>query len=101
MKMTFEQSAELALSVDLAQHGEKDCITLMKHLRNEVEELDEAFNHSSAPSEAEFNFNIEKEFGDVLFVMVSLAAKCQIDMTQALNLTITKLQERLKHGIKS
>lgn len=105
MKMTFEELAKLASDTDLQLWGKKRLDHLLKHLKQEVDELvaesdqlDPAMFPNGTDPKKRFEF--KKEFGDVLFCLVSLAYQFDVDINEALALTITKLQERLKYGVK-
>jgi len=87
----------IAYGVDQKFYGKKSNHNMTKYLAEEVNELAEAVNlNSSYPGH---KFEVLQEFGDVLFCLVSFAKQNDIDIASALMLTITKIQERIKHGI--
>lgn len=105
MKLTFEELAKIAQETDYEMWGNKKLSHLLDHLKQEVEELIEAsgqldpavFPGGTNPQK---RFEFKKEFGDVLFCLVSVAGQFNVDMNESLALTITKLEERIKFGVK-
>lgn len=97
-KLNLEDLIKIADEVDDTLYGDKSNETLFKHLREEVDELEKELNPGTCVSTEE-RFEQLKELGDVLFCLVSIARQNGMDMSHALSLTITKLQERIKFNI--
>lgn len=104
MKLNLDELIKIANDVDDTLYGEKSNEDLFKHLQEEFDE----FKESSGAVEVwkdndtfytKCRFEQLKEFGDLLFCVVSVAKKNKIDFAHALSLTITKLQERIKFNI--
>jgi len=86
----------IADEVDEKLYGKKSNETLFKHLLEEIDELLKELNRVGPDAK----FEQLKEFGDVLFCIVSIARQNELDMAHGLSLTITKLQERIKFNIR-
>lgn len=92
-KLTLEQLFNIAYDVDKKFYGEKNSFHLSEKLKEEVDEFKVALTQDS--------FEASKELGDMLFCLISLAKQNNIDIERALMLTITKIQERIKHGVSN
>lgn len=97
--LDLEKVIDIAFDVDQKFYGPKPNDGMMRYLRGEVNELVESVHASDAGNISE-RFNAAQEFGDVLFCLVSFAKQNNIDIKYALMLTITKIQERIKHGVE-
>lgn len=95
--LSLEEVIDVAFSVDQQFYGRKPNDGMMRYLKGEVDELIESVNLCEIdPRE---KLNAAQEFGDVLFCLVSFAKQNDIDIKYALMLTVTKIQERIKHGV--
>lgn len=92
-KLTLEELINIAYDVDKKFYGEKDPFDLIDKLKEEADELKIALTQD--------DFEASKELGDVLFCLISLAKQNNICIQSALMLTVTKIQERIKHGVKN
>lgn len=94
--MKFEELKDLAWEVDAKLYGDIRTEDLFKYLLEEVEELRCASGQLELSYSSDMRLNQIEEFGDVLFCMIALARQKNIDINQALSLTIIKLQDRMK-----
>lgn len=100
MKLTLDGIVKLAEEIDLDVWGRKSPEHLMKHLKEEVGELEDAFRHlSEQPDDPSLQLDVLKEFGDVLFCLVSVSYQYNLGLKEAIALTVTKLQERRKFDV--
>lgn len=100
MNSTLEEIFTVADEIDEKLYGPKEKIRLLTHLVEEAKELLEAATIAEAHPSPSNKLDELKEFGDVLFCLVSCQRQYDWDMREALALTITKLQERLKYGVE-
>ena len=97
--ISLDDLIKIADRVDYGLYGDKINETLFKHLSEEIEELKMELA-GDVCAEPEIRFKQLKELGDVLFCIISIARTNELDINQALSLTITKLQERIKFNIR-
>lgn len=97
MRIDFTNMVELAQCVATDVWGSRDPLKLIEKLQEEVGELKEAIE--ADPDHAIEKFEVVKELGDVLFCIFRLADNLGLDPTQALSLTIVKIQERDKYNV--
>lgn len=88
---------ELAQCVATDVWGSRDPIKIMEKLKEEVDELNEAIE--ADPDHPIEKFEVMKELGDVLFCIFRLADNLGLDPTNALSLTVVKIQERDKFNV--
>ncbi len=86
-----------AAKLDIELFGMKSREELAKHLEEEVGEFLTVFK---TPDSSKIKFEREKELGDVLFCLISICSQHDLDLETSLKLTMTKLQERIKFGVK-
>ena len=96
--LSLEDVIEMAFKVDQNYYGPKANEGMLRYLKGEIQELEES-TLASDDGDTEEAFNGVQEFGDVLFCLVSFAKQNNIDIKYALMLTVTKIQERIKHGV--
>ena len=104
MKLNLDELIKIADDVDDTLYGDKSNEDLFKHLIEELNELKDATGAVEVWKDnptfyTKCKFEQLKEFGDVLFCIVSIARQNKMDPAHALSLTITKLQERIKFNI--
>lgn len=97
-ELNLQDLIKIADEIDATLFGKKSNEVLFKHLHEEVEEFNAELN-SEAETETQKKLEQLKEFGDVLFCIISIARQNDLSITHALSLTITKLQERIKFNI--
>lgn len=97
MKIDFNGMVELAQCVATDVWGSRDPIKIMEKLKEEVDELNEAIE--ADPDHPIEKFEVMKELGDVLFCIFRLADNLGLDPTNALSLTVVKIQERDKFNV--
>lgn len=97
--MKFEELVQLAWNIDAKLYGDIRTEDLFKYLKEEVDELNSASSNLEVNYESHTRLNQIEEFGDILFCLLALARQKDIDINQALSLTIIKLQDRLKRKI--
>jgi len=95
--LNLEEVIDVAFKVDQKFYGPKPNDGMMRYLQGEVAELVESVRLANDSTDEAFN--AVQEFGDVLFCLVSFAKQNNIDIKYALMLTVTKIQERIKHGV--
>jgi len=98
MKINFNDMAELAKNTALNAWGTRDPAKLIEKLKEEVAELEDAWNDLDE-EDASTKFDIIKELGDVLFCVVRLADNMSVSLQDALAMSIVKIQEREKYGV--
>lgn len=97
MRIDFSSMVELAQCVATDVWGSRDPIKIMEKLKEEVDELNEAIE--ADPDHPIEKFEVMKELGDVLFCIFRLADNLGLDPTNALSLTVVKIQERDKFNV--
>ena len=97
-ELNINDLTKIAGDVDRTLYGTKTNEHLLKHLRQEINELEDELDDNIETSTKQ-HFEQLKELGDVLFCVLSLADQNNLDAGHALSLTITKLQERIKFNI--
>lgn len=102
MKIDFNDITELAQGTAMDIWGPREPAKLIEKLKEEVAELEEAWDSMEKKDEAlqtPAKFDVMKELGDVLFCVVRFAHNIGVSPRDALALTIVKIQEREKFGI--
>jgi len=99
MKIDFNDITELAQGTAMDVWGPREPAKLIEKLKEEVTELEEAWDYLDAEDDSSARFDVMKELGDVLFCIVRFAHNIGISPRDALALTIVKIQEREKYGI--
>ena len=94
--MKFEELIKIAYQIDADLFGEIRTSDLLKYLTGEVEELKEADQKLQIGYDHTTRFNQIEELGDITFCILAYARQQDIDINQALSLTLTKLRDRLK-----
>lgn len=96
--MDLEELIQIAHEVDANLYGEVRTDDLLHYLLGEIEELRDASNSLEKEGyDNNVRLNQIEEFGDVLFCLMAFARQKDIDVQQALSLTLIKLKDRLKH----
>lgn len=95
--INFEEMVELAQHVASDVWGPREPNKMIHKLREEVDELELAVCNN--PSDALHKLDAMKELGDVLFCIFRLADNLGLDPTNALALTVVKIQERDKFNV--
>lgn len=103
MKIDLEDMVKLAQDTATDVWGPRDPVKILDKLKEEVNELYEAASSINLNNleavHPQLRMEVMKEFGDVLFCMVRFADQIKLSPTDALSLTIVKIQERDKFGV--
>jgi len=100
MKIELEEMIWFAQSVAMNTWGPRQPSKLLDKLIEEVDELRGALLQFNMVSNGANNkLELLKEFGDTLFCLIRFADQLDIDLGEALSLTIVKVQERIKFDL--
>lgn len=104
MEISLEEVVKLAQETASDTWGPRDPLKLIEKLQEEVAELESALEilkgvEEDSPTIIEDKLSVLKEMGDVLFCVVRLAHNLNVDIRDALEMTVVKIQERVKFGV--
>lgn len=99
--LSLEELMKVVPEVDAKLYGPRAKKHLMKYIVEEAKELQEAAHQSDFYENAANKLEETKELGDLLYALIAYSIQYEQDLAQALSLTITKIQERIKFDVYS